>query len=87
MLSLFNFYGQSEADTHFDVAVSFAIDLNDWRDSSDRTVVFLAKYGNLPPAWVEAQDLPRQNNLVRIVTEFVKAASPSDENDTPKEWL
>lgn len=85
MLELFDFHGQTLADAAYVAALTFAIDLDEWVDSIDRSLVFLAKYGNLPPAWVEQQDLVRQNRLVRITIDFLRQQQPA-RDDTPPDW-
>lgn len=90
MKELFDYYGQTMNDVAYVAAVSFTIKVKEWMDHTDRTIVFLSRYGNLPPEWVEEQDLPRQNRLVRIVGDFLEAQNKvvtETANDSEKEWL
>jgi hypothetical protein len=86
MQYLFDYYGQTVSDVAHTCAIAFGIKIDEWVDSIDRTIVFLSKYANLPPAWVEEQDIVRQNRLVRIVCNFIEASSDAGKSDTEPEW-
>lgn len=90
MKELFHFYGCSTADVTFGAAVEFSINVDEWLADIDRVLLFLCKHANLPPEWIEAQDITRQNQLLRITIEMIEAqnATPKESaDDRNKEWL
>jgi hypothetical protein len=93
MKELFNYYGGTYADVMFTSSMAYAIDVDEWMRNTDRIVVFLSKYANLPPMWVEEQDIARLARLVHETCELIKiAAGKQDEepnrlNDKNAEWL
>lgn len=90
MKELFNYYGQSVSDVTFGAAVEFSIKLDEWVDDTERMLLFLCKHANLPPVWIEAQDITRLNRLLRITIEMIEAQNPGpndSSDDSNKEWL
>lgn len=76
----------------FVTSLAFAIDVDKWLRDCDRILVFLTKYANLPPDWIEEQDIMRLSRLVRETCEFIKMAAGGDDkpnrlNDNNAEWL
>ena len=84
----FGYFGQTIQDVEYECTILFTVDLKVWIDNIDRTVVFLAKFANLPPDWVEEQDIVRQYRLVQITRSFIGQAAPvTVEADNPIDWL
>jgi hypothetical protein len=86
MHDLFDYYGCTPASVAYIASVGFSINVREWVDSIDRTIVFLAKFANLPPAWVEEQDIVRQNRLVKITFDYINTQKATIETDNPPEW-
>lgn len=90
MKDLFDFHGSTISDVIYECSVVFSIKLDEWLESIDWNVVFLAKFGGLNPEWVEAQDIARQNSLIRVVNKFIEAqygGGQTPVSDSEKEWL
>ena len=70
-------------DVLYECTSIFGVDIDVSLDNIERTIVFLAKYGNLPPDWVERQDIIRQNKLVRAVSHFVRTSRVEVQDNEP----
>jgi hypothetical protein len=51
-------------------AYAFSIDIEKELELIDWNIVFLSKFAHLDAAWVEEQDIVRQNRLIKITMRF-----------------
>lgn len=78
MRHLFDYHGGTESDVAWACCFACSFDVQSWIESSDLLIVFLAKYANLPPAWVEQQDIARQTRLFGVLRQLLAAQSPKE---------
>lgn len=84
----FQYFGASFGDVVLNAAFAFSTNVETEIDLIDRNIVFLSKFANLSAEWVEAQDVVRQNRLVRITMDFMDTqkttvAFDDDDNEPP----